>query len=37
MSRSQYEDFGPVERITVKLELGGNVISQSQCELPSRD
>lgn len=31
----QFEEFGPVEILSVKLELGDTVISESTCTLPS--
>jgi hypothetical protein len=34
ISIEQNTEFGPVEYITVKLELGGNIISTSECEIP---
>jgi hypothetical protein len=34
ISIEQNTEFGPVEYITVKLELGGSIISISECEIP---
>lgn len=36
VSVEQNTEFGPVQCITVKLEIGGNVISESSCELPTK-
>jgi hypothetical protein len=33
----QNTEFGPVEEIKVKLVLGGNVISEDSCNLPTCD
>lgn len=37
ISIEQNTEFGPVEEITVKLELGGTVISESSCTLPDQE
>lgn len=31
----QIEEFGPIETINIKLELGDVIISESSCNLPS--
>ena len=31
---SQDTDFGPVERISIKLKIGDSVISEDSCPLP---
>ena len=30
-------DFGPVEKVRVKLKFGKNIISQDYCELPKQE
>ena len=37
ISSDQTAEFGPVEVIKVKLELGDHVISESECTLPSQE
>ena len=37
VSVEQTTEFGPVECIKLKLELCGNVISESSCYLPNKD
>lgn len=32
----QVTDFGPIEKIRVKLEFDGEVISETDCELPEK-
>lgn len=37
ISVEQITEFGPVEQIRVRLELGGNVICEDSCDLPDQE
>ena len=34
---TQNTEFGPVETINITLELDGEIINESSCDLPSKD